>query len=72
MGLVGIEQNKSIKMLTIVTVIFTPPILIAGIYGMNLDQMSEMKMIFGYPLSLLLMLLSSLALFLFFRWKKWL
>lgn len=71
-GLVGIEQNKSIKMLTIVTVIFTPPILIAGVYGMNFDQIPELKLIFGYPLSLLLMLLSSLALFLFFRWKKWL
>lgn len=71
-GLVGIEQNKSIKMLTIVTVIFTPPILIAGIYGMNFDQIPELKLIIGYPLSLLFMLLSSLALFLFFRWKKWL
>lgn len=71
-GLVGIEQNKSIKMLTIVTVIFTPPILIAGIYGMNFDQIPELKLMIGYPLSLLFMLMSSLALFLYFRWKKWL
>ncbi|MDQ2178770.1 CorA family divalent cation transporter [Marinifilum sp. D714] len=71
-GLVGIEQNKTIKMLTIVTVIFTPPALIAGIYGMNFEQMPELKLVLGYPLSLVLMLLTSLLLFLIFRLKKWL
>ncbi|HEX5710531.1 MAG TPA: CorA family divalent cation transporter, partial [Sulfuricurvum sp.] len=36
-GLLSIEQNKVIKMFTIMNVIFLPPTLIASIYGMNFD-----------------------------------
>lgn len=71
-GLVGMEQNKTIKMLTIVTLIFMPPALIASIYGMNFDVMPELKMAYGYPYSILAMLVSSVLIFLFFRWKSWL
>ncbi|MEG2479417.1 MAG: CorA family divalent cation transporter, partial [Mucinivorans sp.] len=37
MGLINIEQNKIIKMFTVLSVIFMPPTLIASIYGMNTD-----------------------------------
>lgn len=42
LGYVNIEQNKIIKIFTIVSVIFMPPTLIASIYGMNFDFMPEL------------------------------
>ena len=72
LGLVNIEQNKIIKIFTIVTVIFMPPTLIAGIYGMNFIVMPEFSWTFGYPFSLLLMVMSSGFTLYYFRKKKWL
>jgi magnesium transporter len=71
-GLVGIEENRVIKIFTVVTVIFMPPMLIGSVYGMNFDLMPELRLRFGYPLALLLMVLSSGLTLLFFRLKKWL
>ncbi|MDB5249828.1 MAG: hypothetical protein JWQ40_4222 [Segetibacter sp.] len=72
LGLVNIEQNKVIKIFTVVTVIFMPPTLIASIYGMNFDFIPELKWKLGYPFSITLMLLSSLIFLWFFRKNKWL
>lgn len=72
LGLVNIEQNKVIKIFTVVTVVFMPPTLIASIYGMNFNHMPELKWPFGYPLAVGLMILSSLAFLLYFKRKKWL
>lgn len=72
LGYVNIEQNKIIKIFTIVSVIFMPPTLIASIYGMNFDFMPELDKKWGYPGALILMVLSSLLILLFFRKKKWL
>lgn len=72
LGLVNIEQNKVIKIFTVVTVIFMPPTLIASIYGMNFDFMPELKWPWGYPLAIGLMVLSSLLFLWYFRRKKWL
>lgn len=54
-----IEQNKVIKMFTIVNVIFLPPTLIASIYGMNFDFIPELHWDYGYAVSIVLMLISS-------------
>ncbi|MDD2298603.1 MAG: magnesium/cobalt transporter CorA [Fermentimonas sp.] len=72
LGYVNIEQNKIIKIFTIVSVIFMPPTLIASIYGMNFDFMPELDKKWGYPGALILMVLSSLLILLYFRKKKWL
>lgn len=72
LGYVNIEQNKIIKIFTIVSVIFMPPTLIASIYGMNFDVMPELHKKWGYPAAILLMVLSSLLILYFFRKKKWL
>lgn len=72
LGLINIEQNKIIKIFTVVTVVFMPPTLIASIYGMNFDFMPEIHWQIGYPLSLSLMVVSSLITLFFFRRKKWL
>ena len=72
LGLVDIEQNRVIKIFTVVTVIFMPPTVIASAYGMNFKFMPELEKVWGYPFALLLMLLSSVMTLLFFRRKKWL
>ena len=72
LGLVDMEQNRVIKIFTVVTVIFMPPTLIASLYGMNFKFMPELDKIWGYPFAVLLMILSSAVTLLFFRRKKWL
>lgn len=72
LGLINIEQNKIIKIFTVVSVVFMPPTLIASIYGMNFDFMPELKWIGGYPIALVLMVLSSLCTLYIFRRRKWL
>lgn len=72
LGLLNIEQNKIIKIFTIVSVIFMPPTLIASIYGMNFGFMPELNWKYGYLLSLLLMIASSMAILIFFKKKKYL
>lgn len=72
LGLINIEQNKVIKIFTVASLVFMPPTLIASVYGMNFKFMPELGSIFGYPLTLVLMLLSSAIPLLFFKKKKWL
>jgi magnesium transporter len=72
LGLVDMEQNRVIKIFTVVTVIFMPPTLIASAYGMNFKFMPELDQMWGYPFAILLMFLSSAGTLLFFRLKKWL
>jgi magnesium transporter len=72
LGLVDIEQNRVIKIFTVVTVIFMPPTVIASAYGMNFKYMPELDKIWGYPFAIVLMMLSSVMTLLFFKRKKWL
>jgi magnesium transporter len=72
LGLVNIEQNKVIKIFTVVTVVFMPPTLIASLYGMNFSFMPELKWPLGYPLAIVLMITSSLLFLWYFKRKKWL
>lgn len=72
LGYVNIEQNKIIKIFTIVSVIFMPPTLIASIYGMNFDFMPELDKKWGYPLAIILMIASSLIILYVFRKRRWL
>jgi magnesium transporter len=50
------RMNQVMKTLTIITSIFAPLTLIAGIYGMNFEVMPELKWHLGYLFALLLML----------------
>jgi magnesium transporter len=72
LGLINIEQNKIIKIFTVVSVIFMPPTLIASIYGMNFKFLPELEWKYGYPFSLSLMILSTVVILYIFRKKKWL
>ena len=72
LNFLSIEQNKVIKIFTVMSVIFLPPTLSASIYGMNFKYLPELGFEYGYPLALLLMLISAgLPLYLFKK-KGWL
>ena len=72
LGLVNIEQNKIIKIFTVINIIFLPPTLIGSLYGMNFDFMPELHWQLGYAFALGLMVLSVVLILLIFRLKKWL
>jgi magnesium transporter len=71
-------MNEVMKVLTIITTIFVPPTLIAGIYGMNFRgdlspyNMPELKWYYGYPICLCVMFLMSLSVVAMLYWKGWL
>ena len=72
LGFVNIEQNKIIKMFTVISVIFMPPTLIASIYGMNFGDMPELSWEFGYAFSIGLMIFAVAVILIYFKKKKWL
>ncbi|WP_159715072.1 magnesium/cobalt transporter CorA [Blochmannia endosymbiont of Camponotus nipponensis] len=69
MGFINIEQNRIIK---IFSVVFLPPTLIASSYGMNFEFMPELQWSFGYPSAIILMILAGLAPYIYFKYKNWL
>lgn len=70
-GLLSVEQNKVIKIFTIVNVIFLPPTLIASIYGMNFDLMPELHWEYGYLFAIGVMILAAISPLLIFKKKGW-
>ena len=72
LGLINIEQNTVLKIFSTFTVALMPPTLIGAVYGMNFDHMPELRWLGGYPLALVLMLLSAVAPLLWFKKRGWL
>ena len=72
LGLINIEQNNIIKVLTIVSVVGVPPTLVASMYGMNFKDMPELSWAWGYPYGLTLILISAVLPLLWFKWRGWL
>ncbi len=71
-GFININQNKIVRLFSVVSVTLLPPVLIASIYGMNFEHMPELSWAMGYPFALLLMALSVLMPFWLFQRKGWL
>ena len=72
LGLISLEQNNVMKLFSVFAVVFMPPTLIAGVYGMNFQHMPELGWRFGYPFALLLMALVCGGLFAVFKRRDWL
>jgi len=70
-GLVSIEQNDVVKILTVASVVGIPPVLVAGIYGMNFKVMPELAWAWGYPYALALCVISALIPLAWFKWRDW-
>lgn len=69
---INIEQNKIIKLFTVATVAMMPPTLIGTIYGMNFEIMPELKWDYGYPITVIVMIVSIILPVIFFKKKGWL
>ena len=69
---INIQQNKIIKLFTVVTVAMMPPTLIATVYGMNFKHMPELDWDYAYPFVLLMMIISTIVPIIYFKKKKWL
>lgn len=72
LGLISIEQNAIFKILSVASLVFLPPTLVAGVYGMNFDILPELHWNMGYPWALGLMVVSAVGPYLFIRWRGWL
>ncbi|CAG9178623.1 MULTISPECIES: magnesium/cobalt transporter CorA [Cupriavidus] len=71
-GFININQNKIIKLFSVVSVALMPPTLIASIYGMNFKIMPELDWAAGYPWAIGLMAVSAAVPLIYFRRKGWL
>jgi magnesium transporter len=66
------RMNNIIRALTIITTIFVPLNLLAGLYGMNFDKLPGMHNDYGFTIVVAFMAFITLCLLLLFRRMKWL
>jgi magnesium transporter len=71
LGFINVEQNDVVKTLTIASVVGIPPMIIAGIYGMNFRDIPEYGWKHGYPYSLALMVVTCFLTWLWFKRRGW-
>ena len=70
LGLISIEQNAAMKLFSWAALVFLPPTLIAGIYGMNFEFMPELKWPHGYTFALALILGSAVLPILYLKRRR--
>lgn len=71
-SLLSTSQNEIIKTLTVMAFITSPPILIAGVFGMNSEYAPLVGRTDGFWIVIGIMVLSSLSVYILFRLKRWL
>jgi magnesium transporter len=71
LGMIGVEQNAAMKLFSWAALIFLPPTLVAGIYGMNFEHMPELGWLYGYPFALGLVVASAVLPLWFFKRRGW-
>jgi magnesium transporter len=69
---ISVKQNEDMRKISAGVGLVAAPTLIAGVYGMNFTHMPELSWLLGYPFALALMLLTSSALWVFFKRSGWL
>jgi len=72
LGMISLSENEVTKKLAAWAAIIAVPTMVAGVYGMNFENMPELKWIYGYPLAVLSMLVGDIGLYLHFKRVKWL
>jgi magnesium transporter len=70
-GIINIDQNDVMKVLTVASVVGIPPVLVVGIYGMNFKNMPELNWSWGYQYALALIVITAALPLLWFKWKDW-
>lgn len=66
------RMNEVMKILTIIATIFIPLTFVVGIYGMNFENMPELKWKYGYYIIMAFMLVLGAGMFIAFKRRKWL
>jgi magnesium transporter len=69
---VAVRQNEQMRAISAWAAIVAVPTLIAGIYGMNFQNMPELKWHFGYPVAVVVMFGIAVGLYSYFRRIRWL
>jgi len=72
LGMINLEQNRIIKILSVAATVFLPPTVFASIWGMNFQHMPELGSVWGYPMALGVIVVSALIPAAFFKWRGWL
>jgi magnesium transporter len=72
LALVSVHQNEVVQAISAWAAIIAVPTFLASIWGMNFVHMPELKLVFGYPMALGVMLASTLLLHRFFKRIGWL
>jgi magnesium transporter len=65
------RTSRRLAVLTVLSAVFLPLTLLAGIYGMNFQVMPELTYPWGYPAVLTLMVAIGVGMILFFRSRGW-
>jgi magnesium transporter len=71
LGFINIAQNNVMKVLTVASVVGIPPVLIAGIYGMNFKFIPEYDWAWGYAYGLAVITVSALVPLAWFKLRDW-
>ncbi|HYD87220.1 MAG TPA: CorA family divalent cation transporter [Vitreimonas sp.] len=71
LGLINAQQTNVLKALSLATIAFVPPTLIASIFGMNFDAMTWFRESWGPWVGIALMLIAPAALFAIAKWRRW-
>jgi magnesium transporter len=71
LGLISIEQNAAMKLFSWAALVFLPPTLIAGVFGMNFHHMPELDWVWGYPASLALIFASAVLPIWYLKRRGW-
>jgi magnesium transporter len=72
LSVVSNRMNEIMKVLTIFSAIMLPLTFIAGVYGMNFDNMPELHSRYGYFATIAVMIVVALIMLFFFWWRGWL
>lgn len=68
----GQKMNEIMKLLTLVSTVFIPLTFVAGIYGMNFENIPELKWTYGYFITWGIIVCITVALLYYFHKKGWL
>src|SRR5215207_596829 len=71
LSVVSNRLNEIMKVLTIFSAIMLPLTFIAGVYGMNFDDMPELHSKYGYYAVWIIMIVVAIGMLLFFRKRGW-
>jgi magnesium transporter len=65
------RTNETMKKLTVLSTVLMSMALVSGVYGMNFQQMPELRWTYGYPYALGLMLVIGVVLTALFKWRRY-